>query len=116
MECVRLACGSHCHVSVRLACGCGSHCHVSVRLACGCGSHCHVSVRLACGCGSHCHGPHGEPGERGVAEGRGEGHVHRVAAPGHQHAADARLVVAGVQCVPGIAQVDLEPRREVHRA
>src|SRR6266481_445887 len=48
-------------------------------------------------------------------EARGERHVGGVAAGGHQDAADARMVVAGVERVPLARQIDLEPAREIHR-
>src|SRR5438046_1851556 len=53
--------------------------------------------------------------EVGDAEGGGEGDVHRIAAAGHQYAADAGRVVAGVEGPPAVAEVDFEPRAEIHR-
>ena len=53
--------------------------------------------------------------ERGRAEGGRQGHVDRVAAVGHQHAADPGDVVPGVEGVPAAAEVGLEPGAEVHR-
>src|SRR5512141_1696733 len=43
------------------------------------------------------------------AKTRGQRHVGGVAAGAHQDAADPRLVVAGVECVPPAGEPDLEP-------
>ena len=49
-------------------------------------------------------------------ERRADRHVGGIAPARDQHAADARRVVARVEGVPAPAEVDLEPRREIHRA
>src|SRR5712692_11636176 len=48
-------------------------------------------------------------------ETRGQRHVGGVAPGAHQDAADSRLVVAGIECVPLAGQIDLEPAGEIHR-
>src|SRR6185503_18117169 len=48
---------------------------------------------------------HLEAGERVGAEAGGDRRVGGVAAAGHQDAADARLVVAGVEDVPAVAEI-----------
>ena len=53
--------------------------------------------------------------ERIRAERGSDGDIGRVAATRHQHAADARNVVARIEGVPAIAQIDLEPGGEIHR-
>src|SRR5882724_4469422 len=56
-----------------------------------------------------------ELGQRDRAEGRHERDVDGVAATADDYAADAATVVARVERVPFAVEIDLEPRREVHR-
>ena len=51
-----------------------------------------------------------------AAEGSCYGAVGGVAASGHQNAADARDVVAGVERPPAVAKIHFEPGAEIHRA
>ena len=57
-----------------------------------------------------------EAEEAGAAEAGGDGAVGGVAADGHEDAADAGDVVAGVEGPPAIAEVDFEPGAEIHGA
>ena len=67
--------------------------------------------------GHACHhvGPDLEAFERVRAEGAGQRDIAGVAAARDQHATDARRVVACVEGVPAVAEIGLEPGREVHR-
>ena len=53
-----------------------------------------------------CHGAWSKRGDNGDVGG--------VAPPPHQDAADARAVVARVECIPAIAEIDLEPGGKIH--
>ena len=55
-----------------------------------------------------------ETEEAGAAEGGGEGAIGGVAAYGHEDAADAGDVVAGVESPPAVAEIDFEPGAEIH--
>ena len=61
-------------------------------------------------------GPDEEFFEVGDAEAGGEGDVGGVAAVGHEDAADAGFVVAGVEGPPAIPEIDFEPGAEIHGA
>src|SRR4051812_40540237 len=56
-----------------------------------------------------------EAGETRGAESGGERGIGRVAAAGHEDPADARAIVARIERVPVIAEIDFEPGREIHR-
>jgi len=57
-----------------------------------------------------------EMGQVGHAERCGYRYVGGVAAGGHEHASDARLVVAGVKGPPAVFEINFEPCAEVHDA
>jgi len=57
-----------------------------------------------------------EVGQVGAAEAGGDGYVGGVAAGGHEDAAGAGIVVAGVHIPPAAADPDLVPGAEVARA
>ena len=48
-------------------------------------------------------------------EAHDHGHIGRVATAGHDDAADARDVVAGIERLPAPADIDLDPGAEIHR-
>jgi hypothetical protein len=52
--------------------------------------------------------------ERVLAKGHGDGNIARVAAPTDDNAPDAMRVVARIEGVPAVTQIDLEPRAEIH--
>src|ERR1035438_9633900 len=60
-------------------------------------------------------GDYGEVLEGAHAEGGGDGYVGCVASSGHQYAADARMIVAGVEGPPAIFEIGFEPGAEIHR-
>ena len=60
-------------------------------------------------------GDHLEARERARAERGHDRDVGGVASACHQDAADARLVVAGIERVPAAAEIDFEPSAEIHR-
>src|SRR5450631_3242505 len=60
-------------------------------------------------------GPHPEALQNVGTEGHGDGNVRRIAAPRDQDAADAALIVAGVEDAPFASDICLEPSREIHR-
>jgi hypothetical protein len=61
-------------------------------------------------------GYHAEVRQVGHAERCGYGHVGSVAACGHEHPSDARLIVAGVEGPPAVFEINFEPGAEVHDA
>src|ERR1039458_652527 len=60
-------------------------------------------------------GYHLEARERAGAKRSHDRNVSGVAPACHQDATDARLVVAGIECVPSLAEINFEPSAEVHR-
>src|SRR5664279_4006190 len=59
--------------------------------------------------------PNLEARQRARAECGADRDVASIAAPGNEHPADARRVVAGVKSVPAAVEEGLEPGREIHR-
>src|ERR1022692_3813836 len=66
--------------------------------------------------GAHLVGPHREARQRVRAEGIADGDVRRIAAPGDEHPADARHVVARVKRVPMAGEKALNPGGKTHGA
>ena len=64
---------------------------------------------------THFVGPDLEALQRVGAKGAADGHIGGIAAPGDQHSADTRQVVASIEGVPMTPQVGLKPGGEIHR-
>jgi len=59
-------------------------------------------------------GYYGEVFQVGEAEGSGDGYVGGIAAGGHEDAADARDIVAGIEGPPAVVEIGFEPSAEIH--
>src|SRR5215212_9564834 len=61
-------------------------------------------------------GDYFESGERGRAERSGDRDVGRIPPTRHEDPADPRNVVARVERIPAVAEINLHPRAEIHLA
>jgi hypothetical protein len=74
-------------------------------------------ARLSCASDERSKNFFGEDLEAGEVERAERGHgrnVGSVAPACHQDAADARLTVTGIECVPAASEIGLEPCAEIH--